>query len=78
MNDTAQGVGVAFLTTLAAGGAFTQKIPSGPNEWWVFGMGMVVGTAVNFMLWRRQAQDRKIVLTDAERDQLRKESGDGK
>ncbi len=72
--ETGKGIFWSLVGAVAAGGAFTQKMPVGPDEWWQFGVGLVVATAAGLLLWKRNNGtdgERKTVLTEGERAVVR-------
>lgn len=73
MNDDVKGILISIGMAVGVGGAFTQAIPHGPDEWWKFAWGFAASVIAQYVLWKRQSPtaDRKIVLNESERNELR-------
>lgn len=74
--ETKKGLLWSFIGAVATGTAFTQKMPATPDDWWVWGWGLMVATAIGMLQWKRNNgadQSRKTILSDEEREQLRQE-----
>lgn len=73
MNDDVKGILISIGMAIGVGGAFTQAIPHGPDEWWKFAWGFAASVIAQYVLWKRQSPtaDRKIVLNESERNELR-------